>query len=296
MGSAVQEFGEQQAKALIPRVAEDANKYSRGMLAVVGGCEEYPAAPVMAAQAAARAGAGYVKLFAPEGAARAARTHLLSIPVASCTATACGSFDPECASQLLDGAAKAQALVVGCGLGTSSFAGEFLTRLFEGLASRHDARPMLIDADALNVLAAHPGLSALRAGCDDVATPHEGEAARLLGRPIAEREIDARELAQRLECTVVLKGPRTLVTAPDGALAACSEPGRELSKAGTGDVLAGVIGSFMAQGLSAFDAARLGVFVHGRAGKLAASSFSVNAVMAEDIIDAIGPAFISLGV
>ena len=280
--------------ALVPQVARDANKYSRGMLAVVGGSGPYPAAPVMATQAGMRAGAGYVRLFAPTGAAQVARAHLLSAPVTACTQTACGAFDPECAADVVAGAAKARAFVVGPGMGATSFVGEFLGKFLERLAADGDARPLLIDADALGVLAAHPELAALRAGCTDVLTPHEGEAARLLGRRVDGRLADARRLAREHGSVVVLKGPDTLIVAPDGSARTCSEGGPELAKAGTGDVLAGIIGAFLAQGLAPYDAACLGCFLHGRAGKLAAARFSVNAVMAEDIIGCIGEAFISL--
>ena len=284
----------EEAARLVPHPAADANKYTRGMLAVVGGSEPYPAAPIMASQAAMRAGAGYVRLFAPEGAARVARTHLLSVPVTACTQTACGAFDPECAAGVVEGAAKARAFVVGPGMGSTSFAGEFLGKFLSRLAALSDERALLFDADALNILAAHGELAALRKGRQDVLTPHEGEAARLLGRRVENRLDDARELAEAYGSVVVLKGPGTLVVAPDGRAKMCVEGGPELAKAGTGDVLSGIVGSFLAQGLPPFDAACLGVFLHGRAGKLAASRIGANAVMAEDIIGTIGPAFVSL--
>lgn len=282
-------------RKLVPLPAPDANKYSRGVLAVVGGSAAYPGAPIMAARAAMRAGAGYARLFVPEQAAQTARAHLLSIPVEACTQTACGSFDPECADTLIAAAAKADAFAVGPGMGTSASAAEFFVHFLQALHDRGDTRPILFDADALNVLAAHPELSSLRAGCDDVLTPHEGEAARLLGRRVADRLADARELAGRYGATVVLKGPRTLIVGSDGRAAVHVEAGPELAKAGTGDVLAGIVGALCAQGLCGFDAGCLGVFVHGRAGSLAAREMSVVSVVAEDIIESIGPAFVSMG-
>lgn len=280
--------------ALLPELARDANKYSRGMLAVVGGSASYPAAPVMAAKAGMRAGAGYVRLIAPERAAVAAQAHLLSIPVNPCTQAADGGFSPEAAGQAVEAAAKARALAIGCGLGRGPGAVAFYERLLQQLAQGGDARPVLFDADALSILAEHPGLFSLRSGCDDVLTPHEGEAARLLGRKVVEREDDARALARRFRCTVVLKGPRTLIAGPDGRLSRCDEGGPELAKAGTGDVLSGIVAALMAQGLSAYDAACAGVFVHGRAGRMAAERMGARSVMAEDIIEAIGKAFESV--
>lgn len=282
--------------ALVPALARDANKYTRGVLAVIGGSSAYPAAPIMAAQAASRAGAGYVRLLVPRQAAEVARAHVRSVTVSPCTATASGVFDPESAASVVQEASRADALAIGPGLSAGGVAGDFLDKLLACLHERGDTRPALLDADALTLMAAHPQLAELREGCDDVMSPHEGEAARLLGRRVACREADALELAHRYGCTVVLKGPDTLVAAPDGRLRCCAEGGPELAKAGTGDVLSGIIGSFLAQGSSAFDAACLATFVHGRAGRLAAAEMSARAVMAEDIIEFIGRAFMSMGV
>ena len=291
----VQPLSEEHCRALVPHPAPDANKYSRGTLAVVGGSAAYPAAPIMAALSAARAGAGYVRLFVPGSAADVARAHLLSIPVTACATTPDGSFATEGASDLLRAAAKMRAFAIGPGMGQDVSARAFLKELLEAQSSAGDKRPALLDADALNALAVEPDLSRLRHGVLDVLTPHEGEAARLLGRKVADRLSDARELAERFEDVVVLKGPRTLIVAPDGRERVCTQAGPELAKAGTGDVLSGIIGGLLAQGVDAFDAACLGVFLHSRAGSLASDRLGVNAVMAEDIIDDIGPAYISLG-
>lgn len=295
-GDAVPVFSEADARELVLLPAHDANKYTRGGLAMVGGCRDYPAAPIMAALASARAGAGYTRLFVPEDAADTARAHLLSIPVAPCAQAPCGALDASSVPDVLQRAAKMRALVLGPGMGHSASAVEFLKRLLDELRTAGDRRPLLFDADALNILAADPRLKASRAGRVDVLTPHEGEAARLLGRPVRDRLADARALAREFGGVVVLKGPRTLVVACDGRACCCEEGGPELAKAGTGDVLAGIIGAFLAQGLDPYDASCLGVFVHGRAGALAARELSVMSVMPEDIIDSIGSAFVSMGV
>ena len=289
-------LSEGECARLIPVPADDANKYSRGVLAVIGGSAEYPGAPIMSALAAARAGAGYVRLFVPEGAAPAARAHLLSIPVNPCAQTPCGSFDVTCVDAILQASAKADAFALGPGMGTGEAVIEFFAAFLRALDEQGDRRPILFDADGLNILAHHPEFMQMRAGCDDVLTPHEGEAARLLGRRVRDRLRDAREIANKYRGTVVLKGPRTIVVGQSGPAALRLEGDPELAKAGTGDVLTGIIGSFLAQGLSAYDASRLGVFVHGRAGRIAALDMSVMSVMPEDIIERIGSAFISMGV
>lgn len=116
----------------------------------------------------------------------------------------------------------------------------------------------------------------------------------MLGRKIANRNEDALQLARDYEATVVLKGPETLVATPLGELRAVVEGGPELAKAGTGDVLGGMVASFLAQGLDALDAATLAVSVHGRAGRAAARELSVHAVMPEDIICKIGSVLLDL--
>lgn len=269
---------------MLPHPARDANKYTRGTVLVVGGSADYPGAPVLAAQAAARAGAGYVRLAVPQGVAPAARAHLLSIPVTPCTQVA-GTFDLIAAREVRDAGAKSGAFVIGPGLTTRAGAVEFLSHVLLGLE-----KPVVLDADALNIVAAHPELLD---GCDGLATvitPHEGEAARLLGHAVGNRQDAARELAERYGCTVVLKGPRTLVADRSGLCLACPAGGPELAKAGTGDVLAGMVGAFVAQGLEALEAAALAVYLHGRAGALAARRSSVLSVMPEDVVDFIGPA------
>ena len=153
---------------------------------------------------------------------------------------------------------------------------------------------MVFDADALNLIARNHALLEMPACHPRILTPHEGEAARLLGRKVANRNEDAVTLARAYDATVVLKGPETLIATPVGELRAVAEGGPELAKAGMGDVLGGMIAAFLAQGLDAFDAATLAVFVHGRAGRLAARELSVHAVMPEDIICKIGPVLLGL--
>lgn len=278
----------QRCAQLIPRPAPDANKYSRGALAVVGGSRDYPGAPVLAAKAAARCGAGYVRLVMPADAAASARSHVLSVPVTACAQDVQGGFAEAAAHEAASSLAKSRALVAGPGLGTSAQAGAFLGGLFADLPNALRLQTVVLDADALNLVAAHPALADALGAYQVIMTPHEGEAARLLGRPVRERLEDARELAARFRATVVLKGPRTLVADGHGRAAVNESAGPELAKAGTGDVLAGMVGAFAAQGLAAFEAAELAVFLHGRTAHELTSQMSVNAVMPEDIIEHIG--------
>lgn len=277
---------------LIPHVSKHANKYSRGTLGVVGGCAQYPGAPVLASMAAARSGAGYVRLVAPGDAAQSARAHLVSVPVSACVQNDEGCFCARSFEQARNALKKSGALLVGPGMGTSHDAASFLEALLS--CPDYQDRPLVCDADALNIIAAQPGICADSHRAEFVLTPHEGEAARLLGRPVTDRYEDACELANVYNATVVLKGPETLIVAVDGRARVMNAGGPELAKAGTGDVLAGIVAALLAQGLDALDAASLGTQIHANAGKLALGKLGIHAVMPEDIISYIGPAFLNM--
>ena len=280
---------------MLPETAPDANKYSRGTVAIIGGSSEYPGAPIMAARAASRCGAGYVRIVAPAGAAQVARHHLLSIPVSACTASGAGTLSADSVAQVQVAIAKSNVLVIGPGMGVCDASYRFLYGLLELLDECDDSRPIVFDADALTIISQHPELLTMRTHDTNVLTPHEGEAARLLGRRVTDRLEDARALAHEFRSTVILKGPETLIVHPDGRARLNTCAGPELAKAGTGDVLAGMVGSLMAQRLDVFDACSLGVFLHGYTAQMTADELSVNACMPEDIIETIGSAIMRLG-
>lgn len=280
-------FGRRAAREALPVLDTHANKYTRGTVLVAGGSQEYPGAAILAARAASRAGAGYVRLAAPQDAAIVARNHLCSIPVTSCTQQD-GAMCAAAAAEVLTAGVKSDVFVVGPGLTRVPAAADFLEQLLAGAKAS-----VVLDADALNLLADYPQLATCLSSQTIVLTPHEGEAARLLGRRVANRLGDAAELAERFGCVVVLKGPCTIVT--DGkATVECRNAGPELAKAGTGDVLAGMVGAFVAQCDNALEAAALAVYLHGSAAKLAASRLSALSVVPEDVIDWIGPAVVEL--
>lgn len=240
--------------AALPARRADSNKGSFGHVLVVGGDAGYGGAVQLAAGAALRSGAGLVSV-----ATRSA--HVAALNAALPEAMARGVETAEDFDALL---ARASVLALGPGLGGSEWSQHLLAR---ALAS---ARPQVVDADALNLLARAP--RAL--GAASVITPHPGEAARLLGCPVgsvqADRFAAVRALAQRHDCVAVLKGSGSLVAAPDGRIAVCRWGNAGMASGGTGDVLTGVIAALMAQGLAAWDAACVGVAAHARAGDLAA--------------------------
>ena len=235
----------------LPPRARTAHKGQLGHVLVIGGERGLGGAALLAAEAALRAGAGLVSLATRAehvAAALTRRPEIMCVPVAS-------------ANQLMPLLAAATVLVVGPGLGQGAW-GRSLLSAAAGLGC-----VQVWDADALNLLAA--GQVNLPAG--GVLTPHPGEAARLLGVTVAQLQADrpaaARALSERYQAVVVLKGAGSLVAAPDGRLAVCNNGHPAMAGAGFGDVLAGLIGALLAQGLPAFDAARLAVWLHARAGE-----------------------------
>lgn len=268
-----------------PRALE--HKGSRGHVLVVGGSPGMRGAGRLAAVAALRAGAGLCTLAADGE---------LDAPDSVMTR----SLAPG--GQLAALLAGKAAVVIGPGIGASEASA---ARVREVLAS---ALPAVLDADALNVLATDPAEIAGAAG-PVVVTPHPGEAARLLGITTGEIEADrlgaARALAAKTRAVVVLKGARTIVCdgiregvcAGAGSDLHCSinpTGGPALATGGSGDVLAGTIGALLAQGLSAVDAARAGVFVHGAAGDQLAAVHGARGVLSSDLPAAIALAIAAL--
>jgi NAD(P)H-hydrate epimerase len=184
-------------------------------------------------------------------------------------------------------------IALGPGIGSSPSTVAFV----HGLVERSTV-PVVVDADGLNAFAGHTGRLASREGVDIIITPHPGEMARLVGKSTkdvqAARLEIARDFATAHRLHVVLKGHRTLVVTPDGKcfINATGNPG--MATGGTGDVLTGAIAGWFAQLLDAADAARLGVYLHGLAGDLAAAEVGETSLIASDLIAKFGPAVLHL--
>ncbi len=270
------------ARALAPARPEGAHKGTFGHLLVVAGSPGRTGAALLAAQAGLRAGAGLLTL-ATHGEVRSR----LEGQIADLMVEAIRGGAAE-AARVLKLLAGKDALVVGPGLGTGSAELDLCGRLCDGFPG-----PIVLDADALTALADKPELAASAKG-RLVLTPHPGEAARLLGSDVASVEADrlaaARALGQKFGAVVVLKGARTLIV--DGeALAICGQPQPALAVGGSGDVLAGVIGGLLAQGVAPFAAAKLGVHLHNRAGAALARRLGARASTASDLLLAVATAW-----
>lgn len=327
-------WDDQRYASLIPKISDDANKYTRGSLAVVGGSAHYTGAPILAAQASARTGTGYTTLIVPSSMEQVARSHLLSIPVIGVGKASDDRFDglseaidPEATIRVLSQLGHLDAVLAGPGMGRSQHTVETIRSLLLEIEV-----PLVIDADGLNAIAGFSNRRRQKASTGEflqgasvnrpeqeastsliselslrsaknlqtVLTPHDGELTRLAnacrragfegagGNIIGatQRELDAVLINSATGAVVVAKGPQTLIVT-QGRILDCSYGTPALAKAGTGDVLAGIIASYLAQGLGDFEAAALGTRIHGEAGLVAEEHLGTASVMAEDVIDAI---------
>jgi NAD(P)H-hydrate epimerase len=274
-------------RAEIPARHVGSTKFSEGAVVVVGGSRGLTGAPCLAAEAAARAGAGYVTAAVPASLNLVFELRLLeamSRPLPDRD----GSLGPDALEPALEAAQRADAVALGPGVGRD----EATLDLVRALAARLDA-PLLLDADGLN---AHAGRLGDLAGREapTVLTPHAGELGRLLGVESAaiesERLARVREAAEAAQAVVVLKGDDTLVAEPGGRVAVSRGGSPALATAGTGDVLSGVIAAMLAKGLEAFLAACAGVHLHCIAGSLAGEETGADAVIARDVIGALARA------
>jgi len=256
------------AASLLPARDPDGHKGTFGKVTVIGGSEGYTGAPVFAAEAAGRCGSGLVFLGTPG--------EVYPIVAARCDSAM--AFPLPEREMLLRRIEKNDAVLIGPGLGSSLKWRGLALWLLEKLAC-----PVVLDADGINAAAEHID-SLNRTAAPVVLTPHEGEFLRLGGDLLRGRERGAVMLAEKLNCTVVLKGPGTVVAAPDGRVRINTTGSCALAKGGSGDVLAGMILSWIGQGISPFDAASLAVWIHGRAGDRRACRLSEYSVLPSDLV------------
>ena len=283
----VKEYPLERMDALLPRPAGDANKYSRGKLTIIGGSAEYPGSVCLGSEAAYRMGTGYVEVLCDARTCSIIQTRTPSVVARDWQALL---KDPSCI-------ARSRALVVGPGMtGQERVEQELVLHTLNA-----SEQPILIDGGGITVLASAQGraAAALRAekGRALVCTPHFGEATRLaqgarMEVPKAQEGESlaafAYELSEAYGACVVLKGPETFIaSARTEALYSMRLGTPALAKAGTGDVLAGMIGALLAQGLPTVDASCIGSSLHAEAGRFAAAELGEISVMAEDVIGSI---------
>ena len=299
-------------KELLPPRSASGHKGTFGTTLIVGGSVNYVGAPALSAMAAGRSGAGLVTLAVPNAIQRLLAGHTgLSTSTWLLLPHDLGVLREEALEVLNKHLNKVDALVLGPGLGSEKTTHRFVWNLF-GLQKAKKATsslgfapigsstpssskeratlpPTVVDADGLNALAAWEGAWWEQVESKLVLTPHPGEMARLLKRDTKEiqpnRLATAREAATRFGQVVVLKGAHTIVAAPDGQVSIAPYANDALAKAGSGDVLAGIIGALLGQGMSPYEAACLGVIAHGLAGEQIRHTIGGQGALASDLLD-----------
>lgn len=273
---------------LKPRPAE-AHKGDFGKVLIIGGCLGMSGAAALAGRAALRAGAGLVRVATPKSVLPIVASIEPCFTTIALPEDSAGRISARAINAILEAVGQNDAVAFGPGVGVSSALRSVLHALLEQEALR-----LLIDADGLNNLAGMKDWPA-RLKAKLILTPHPGEMKRLWSGLLREqlpdgRSVQAVQFAQRTNSIVVLKGAGTVVT--DGERVYINRTGNPgMATAGSGDVLTGVITSLMGQGLSNFDAAVLGVHIHGLAGDIAAQKTGQVSLIATDIIDSLCDAF-----
>jgi NAD(P)H-hydrate epimerase len=283
--------------SLLPRRNLWAHKGESGRLLVVGGSVGLTGAVVLASTAALRVGAGLVTAGVPESVNDAIESAMIEPMTWPLPETPERALAASAARMVLTRAVQVSAVALGPGLSRSTDATELAQRVIAECPV-----PIVLDADGLNAFAGHADLFAKRHGgplghepargrrsgpAELVLTPHLGELSRLTGRSAEDLERDRLSapctLAREWNAVVVMKGAPTVTASPDGRATVNSTGNPGMATAGMGDVLTGIIAGFLAQGLAAYDAARLGVFVHGLAADFAHARVGTLALVAGDV-------------
>lgn len=273
------------AVGCIPKRQEDSNKGDYGKLLNIGGCSHMTGAVILSTLSSMRCGIGLVKVAAPQPAIPAVAAHILECIYSPMPVSDSGSISIDGVEQLRTEMSWASAGLIGCGLSVCDD-----TRLLVEEVISSFGKPLIIDADGLNCVAENPAMLR-KALAPVIVTPHIKEMSRLTGlsvEVIKNRRFDvAAQFAEKYGVTVVLKDSNTVIATPKRELFINSNGNSGLAKGGSGDVLAGMIASFLAQGASPLAAAVAGVFLHAEAGDMAAQTFTPYSMLSSDVIESI---------
>ncbi len=280
---------ERVAACFTPRDAES-HKGTYGNLLTVCGSYGMAGAALLCARAALRSGVGLLSAVIPSSVYPLMAGVLPEAVYLPMPQTADGGLSAAAVEPLLQSAARADAIVMGCGLGK----GEDVSMLVRSVLHQHTA-VLVLDADGINAISSHT-LIEETGQAPRILTPHPLEFSRLSGIPMEEIQRDrvavADRFADRYGVIVVLKGHHTVIAAPGRAPLINPTGNAGMATGGSGDVLAGIIGSLAAQGMDAYDAAMCGVYLHGAAGDAAARRLSQHAMLPSDMIEELGGLFL----
>jgi NAD(P)H-hydrate epimerase len=278
--------------ALLPRRAPTAHKGQAGNLLVVAGSVGYTGAAALCSMAALRVGAGLVTLAIPQSLNDIMEVKVTEVITRPMPETPARTLALAAIPAILELADHNDVVVIGPGLSLEPETARLVRELVGKLQ-----KPMVLDADALTALAEDTSLLE-KTLAPVVCTPHPGEMSRLIGLPAAEvqkaRAGLCRRLAHSLGVVVVLKGAATLISDPSERLRVNRTGNAGMASAGTGDVLTGMIGGLLAQGLPPFDAAGAGAYLHGLAGDLAAAEKGLLGLIASDVLEKIPAAILKV--
>ena len=274
---------EEMVFALLPQREPESHKGSYGRLLSVCGSENFVGAAVLSAMGAMRCGVGLIQLASTQTVCHIAASRLIECTYLPLVENSCGRVPAEAIGAILKRMKRSTAALVGCGLGCDEDTEQVVSALI-----RRANCPLVIDADGINAVAKNINILSEKRDAV-ILTPHPGEMARLVGKEIEDVERDrlsiARAFAQEHGVTLVLKGHNTLVACPDGNVFYNTTGNAGLAKGGSGDVLAGMIAGFAAQGIKPELAAVLGVYLHGMAADACAKRLSQYAMQPSDILE-----------
>ena len=276
------------ARAALPPRKKDGHKGDFGKVLVVGGAVGYTGAPYLTASAAVRSGCGLVYLGVPESIWEIETVRCVSampFPLADRR----GRLSRRALPELLERLKGCGVLALGPGLGRGESVRQLVLEVL-----RQTGKPVVLDADGINALEGHIDSLDSRRGRVTILTPHGGEFARIGGNPAGDPVGAARAFAREHGCFLVLKGHRTVTAGPEGNVLVNTTGNSGLAKGGSGDVLTGLIASLLAQGAGPVMAAAGAVWIHGRAGDLAAEALTEYCVTPEDVIAAFPRVFSEL--
>lgn len=271
-------------RTMWPKRASNAHKYSAGRVLVVAGSHDFPGAAILSGNAASAAGAGAVTIATAKSARPLVQYGLVEVMSTGLPETDNGTLGIDAYDSLQSRLERADTVVLGPGIGRHPDTTKLVHRFLATLSL-----PAVIDADALHALAGHLDILRRYSGGRWILTPHLGELRTLLGDESIQPEdrFDlAPKVAQDLQCIVVLKGAPTILAVPDGSVYIPEPSSSALATAGTGDVLSGVIGSLLAQGVTPTAAALAALHATGRAAQYLVEHRSSSTIIASELIRA----------
>ncbi|MGN0467652.1 MAG: NAD(P)H-hydrate dehydratase [Acutalibacteraceae bacterium] len=283
-----------EAGSLIPKRLPVSHKGTYGHLLSICGSKKMPGAPVLAAKAALRSGVGLVTAAFPESIYQTMSFKLTEALLMPLKEKEDGSLSRDCIPEILSCLDNFTAVVIGCGLTPSEDVKEIVEAVI-----KNSKVPVIIDADGINVLSENIDILK-EASAPVILTPHPKEMARLCKTTTeiiqADRVKNAKAFSNNYNAVMVLKGSNTVVASPDRESVYVNSSGNSgLAKGGSGDVLAGIVGAFAAQGLKPSVAAAVSVYIHGHCADLAADRLSQTGMLPSDVIDELAGVFASFG-